>query len=96
MRSSYHTDCNLLRRKTENGTVLFYEKKAALIGVSQGRAGNLRGIEQLTMVLHYLKINVYHNKLPVSGIDKLFDNSNNLNEETMKALKQQVDGFVKF
>ncbi|HWY35669.1 MAG TPA: NADPH-dependent FMN reductase [Nitrosopumilaceae archaeon] len=73
------------------------EKKAAIIGVSQGRAGNLRGIEQLTLILNYLKINVYHNKLPFSGIDKLFDSSDNLfNEETLKVLTQHVKGFIRF
>ena len=73
------------------------EKKAAIIGVSQGRAGNLRGIEQLTLILNHLKMNVHYDKLPFSGIDKLFDDSGNLtNEDTLKVLKKQVAGFLEF
>src|SRR5690606_804957 len=44
---------------------VWWGKKALLTGVSTGRAGNLRGMEHLTGVLHYLKMNVHHNKLPI-------------------------------
>ncbi|HET8962781.1 MAG TPA: NAD(P)H-dependent oxidoreductase, partial [Chitinophagales bacterium] len=40
-------------------------KKSALVGVSAGRAGNLRGLDHLTGVLHYLGIHVHPNKIPV-------------------------------
>ena len=46
-------------------------KKALLVGVSTGRAGNLRGMEHLTVILHFLKVDVHHNKLPISSVDKL-------------------------
>src|ERR1700741_602125 len=63
------------------------DKKAVLVGVSQGRAGNLRGIEQLTLILNYLKIHVYHNKLPVSIVDKLVDESGMItNPDSLAAL----------
>lgn len=73
------------------------DKKAALVGVSQGRAGNLRGIEQLSMILNYLKIHVYHNKLPVSVVDKLVDESGLIVQpDAVAALNRQVEGFLKF
>jgi chromate reductase len=73
------------------------DKKAALVGVSQGRAGNLRGIEQLSMILNYLKIHVYHNKLPVSTVDKVVGESGLItNPDTIAALERQIDGFLKF
>jgi chromate reductase, NAD(P)H dehydrogenase (quinone) len=73
------------------------DKKAALIGVSQGRAGNLRGIEQLTLILNYLKIHVYHNKLPVSVVDKLLDEKGTItNADTIEVLNRHIDGFLKF
>ena len=56
-------------------------KKAGLIGVADGRAGNLRGIDQLTLILNYLKINVHHNKLPISQVTKLIDENRNLHDE---------------
>ena len=43
-------------------------KKVALVGVSSGRAGNLRGMEHLTGVLHYLSMQVMPNKLPISRL----------------------------
>jgi chromate reductase len=51
----------------------WWGKKALLTGVSTGRAGNLRGMEHLTGILHYLKVSVHHNKLPISVVDKLLD-----------------------
>src|SRR6516162_17978 len=48
-------------------------KKALLTGVSSGRAGNLRGMEDLTGILHYLRVVVHPNKLPISVVDSLFN-----------------------
>lgn len=73
------------------------ENKACLVGVSSGRAGNLRGLEHLTNILNYLKINVYHNKLPISRVDTLLDVNGVLADvETQKAIDWQLEGFLKF
>ncbi|MBC7865733.1 MAG: NAD(P)H-dependent oxidoreductase [Bacteroidia bacterium] len=73
------------------------DKKAALAGVSDGRAGNLRGMEHLTNILNYLKVNVYHNKIPISMVSKLLDENGKLNSpETIELLRKQLDGFLKF
>lgn len=73
------------------------DNKACLTGVSSGRAGNLRGLEHLTNILNYLKVNVYHNKLPISRVDTLVDNDGNLtDEETRNVIDMQLDGFLKF
>jgi chromate reductase, NAD(P)H dehydrogenase (quinone) len=72
-------------------------KKALITGVSEGRAGNLRGIDHLTGVLNYLKINVFHNKLPISGISKVVDEALVMhNPETAVVIEQQVKGFLNF
>ncbi len=72
-------------------------KKACLVGVSQGRAGNLRGMEHLTGVLQYLKMHVFYNKLPVSAVDKVVsDDGNFTSEEQAKACTEQVKGFLSF
>src|SRR5437868_1343887 len=47
----------------------WHDKSACLVGVSDGRAGNLRGLEHLTGILNYLKMHVYHDKLPISVIN---------------------------
>lgn len=73
------------------------ENKALLTGISTGRAGNLRGMEHLTNVLNYLKVNVYHNKLPISRVDTLMDtNGNIVDADTQKVIDAQIEGFLKF
>jgi NAD(P)H-dependent FMN reductase len=76
---------------------IWTENKACLVGVSTGRAGNLRGMEHLTNILNYLKINVYHNKLPISRVDTLLDAQGNLMDaDTLKVIDIQLEGFLKF
>lgn len=66
----------------------FRDKKAALIGLASGHAGNLRGLEHLTGILHYLKVHVHYNKLKLSDIDNLMHNGRVVQE---KALHQLTD-----
>jgi len=76
---------------------MWTENKACLVGISTGRAGNLRGMEHLTNILNYLKINVYHNKLPISRVDTLLDAQGNLMDaDTLKVIDIQLEGFLKF
>lgn len=76
---------------------LWQDNKACITGVSTGRAGNLRGLEHLTNILNYLKINVYHHKQPISVVDKLLDSSGNLiDSDTQKIIDIQLEGFLKF
>ena len=71
--------------------------KACLVGVSSGRAGNLRGMEHLTNILNYLKINVFYNKLPISLVTNLLNESKQLADlETQKVIDIQLDGFLNF
>jgi NAD(P)H-dependent FMN reductase len=72
-------------------------KKALLTGVSTGRAGNLRGMEHLTGILHYLRVVVYPNKLPISVVDKLFDPDGRIvDPETIRLIGEQLDEFLAF
>ena len=75
---------------------VWYHKKALLTGVSTGRAGNLRGMDHLSASLNYLKMNVHHNKLPISIIDKVIDATGTLNEETLKAIDEQLSEFINY
>jgi chromate reductase len=72
-------------------------KKAGLIGISSGRAGNLRGMDHLTGILSYLGMYVHPNKLPVSSILSLLDNEGNLKEEgTKKALEKHSMDLINY
>jgi NAD(P)H-dependent FMN reductase len=48
----------------------FQNKYSSMIGLSDGHAGNLRGQDHLTAVLHYLKVHVHFDKPKLSGITK--------------------------
>ena len=52
---------------------LFGGKVCALIGTASGRAGNLRGIDHFTGVLHHLGSTVMPQAMPISLIDGLLD-----------------------
>ena len=64
----------------------FKNKKAALIGISSGRSGNIRGLDHLTNILNYLKVDVYHHKIPISSIDDIIN-------EGLVTDKQCIDGI---
>jgi NAD(P)H-dependent FMN reductase len=72
-------------------------KKALLVGVSTGRAGNLRGMDHFTAVLQYMNVFVHPNKLPISVIDKVMDEDGVIrNKFTVQAISKQLDEFIKF
>ena len=76
---------------------VWWGKKALLTGVSTGRAGNLRGMEHLTGVLQYLKMHVYHNKLPISVVNKLLNGEDYIGDmATLKSINDQLEEFIRF
>ncbi len=76
---------------------IFKGKRFALVGVASGRAGNLRGMDHLTDVLHYLQAEVYSMKQPISQIFNLVNEDKELTDlNTLQALSTQIEGFQKF
>lgn len=71
-------------------------KKAALVGVASGRAGNLRGMDHLTDVLHYLRVEVFSLKIPISRLDTLLEEGEVVDAHTVKVLTQQAKEFLEF
>jgi len=75
----------------------WWYKKALLVGVADGRGGNLRGIEHMTNILHYLRMNVHYNKLPLSKINDEMDAEGHFrNALTLKAIEEQLIGFIAY
>lgn len=75
----------------------FYEKKAALTGLSSGKYGNIRGIDHFTGICHYLHLNVMPLKIHIGGIKSEFDENNNLfKADTLQFTDEQMDKFIKF
>jgi NAD(P)H-dependent FMN reductase len=76
---------------------VWWGKKALLTGVSVGRAGNLRGMEHLTGILHYMRVTVYHNKLPISVVNTLLGETGSvIDKPTLAAIDKQLDEFIEF
>ena len=75
----------------------FYDKKAALVGISSGKYGNIRGIDHFTGVCHYVHLNVMSLKLHIANIKTEFDAEGDLfKEDTLKFTNEQMDKFIKF
>ena len=76
----------------------FYYKKACLVGLSAGRMGNCRGLDQLTNVLNYLNVLVMPQKLTLPRIEDSFDNDNLLtfDEDTLTEFHIHVNQTIKF
>jgi len=75
----------------------WWYKKALLVGLADGRGGNLRGLEHMTNILHYLKMNVHYNKLPLSKINnELNAEGKFFNPGTAKAIEEQISDFVAY
>ncbi len=74
------------------------EKKVALVGVSSGRAGNLRGLDQLSILFHHLRAEVYSSKPKLSVIHNLFNEEDDLidDSDTLKLIQNQINGFLTF
>ena len=70
-------------------------KKALLTGVATGRAGNLRGLEHFTGSLMHLKMHVHPNRLPISVVHTLLDDTGKLKDEaTIKLITTQLEEFL--
>lgn len=75
----------------------FSGKKAALIGIASGRAGNLRGMDHLADILQHLGTIVLPNKLPISQIGALLNEQNEIvDQPTIDVMEQQVVDFLAF
>ena len=75
----------------------FFDKKAALVGLSAGKFGNWLGLEHFGVVLNYLKVNVIHQKVSISNIwsyindDKKYDDP-----KTVVYIEKQIESFINF
>ncbi len=77
---------------------LWHNKKSALVGLSAGRAGNLRGMEDLTGILHYLQVEVLSKKPKLSQFEHATDleDRNIVDKDTLEMLGLHLDKFIKF
>ena len=75
----------------------FYEKKAALVGLSSGKYGNIRGIDHFTGICHYMHLHVMALKIHIADIKSEFNPSGDLfKEDTVRFTNEQMDKFIAF
>ncbi len=74
----------------------FKGKKAALVGIADGRAGNLRGMDHLTGILHHVGTTVMPATLPISSLKTLLTPEGKINDITLKAMEAHVIQFLEF
>ena len=72
-------------------------KKVAMVGVASGRSGNLRGLDQLTGIFHYLGSAVFWKKVYISQVGQTMDTAGTLTDEVaLRELNQQINGFLSY
>jgi chromate reductase len=72
-------------------------KPSAFIGLSAGRWGGLRAVEQLAMVFQYRNAHLYGRRVFLPGIGNLFDGKDRLcDAATLDRIKRATRGFVDF
>lgn len=75
----------------------FWYKKVALVGVADGRAGNLRGLDHMTNILNYLRMQVLYNKVPISRInEEVHEEGHLLIPATEHTIRQQIKEIIEF
>lgn len=75
----------------------FKDKKVGMVGISSGRAGNIRGMDHLTTVMHHLGASVLPNQLPISRIHDLMDEAGEVTDEaTLEVMDKFIREFVAF
>lgn len=75
----------------------FYGKKAALVGLSSGRYGNVRGLEHFTGICHYIHLEVMPLRIHIPVIQAELNEDENLwREDTLKFTREQMEKFIRF
>ena len=72
-------------------------KKAAVLGLAMGRAGNLRGLEHFLGILNYLQITVMPNIQPLAMIHTHLDEAGKIKDEHIRTtVEKHVQQFIAF
>jgi len=75
----------------------FFEKKAALVGISSGKYGNIRGVDHFGGICSYLHLHVMPLRIHIPYIrTELNENGDLFNADTLKFTGEQMDKFILF
>jgi len=75
----------------------FYEKKAALVGISSGKYGNIRGVDHFTGICNYIHLHVMPLKIHITNIkNELNADGDLINADTIAFTDEQMNKFITF
>lgn len=75
----------------------FFEKKAALVGHSTGKYGNIRGIDHFTGVCHYVRLHVLPLRIHIPNIrQELNEHDDLFQQDTVRFTNEQIESFIRF
>ncbi len=75
----------------------FENRPVAFVGVSAGRFGALRSIEQLELILKYRNAHVFNERVMLPGIEKQLDAHDKFTDPLIQELApRQVKNFIKY
>jgi NAD(P)H-dependent FMN reductase len=73
---------------------VFKNKKVGIIGVSDGHAGNMRGIDHFTAVMHYLRASVISFFPKISHVNLMIHDGAFSPDERVKGLFSELAGEI--
>ena len=77
--------------------VSFFNKKVALVGVSSGKYGNIRGVDHFTGVCNYLRMHVLPLKIHIPHIQSELNEEQQLFQSTtVKFVQEQIHEIIQF
>lgn len=77
--------------------VSFYHKKAALVGVSTGKYGNIRGVDHFTGVCNYMRMHVMPLKIHIPSIQNELSSDGIFQEHTTyQFVQEQIEEIIRF
>ena len=75
----------------------WWYKKVMLVGVADGRGGNLRGLDHISNMLHYMRMNLYFHKVYLSQIRMLLDDNGYITDPVVMAeIDTQIKGYLEY
>ncbi len=86
----YFLDAISIRKYKET----FRGKEALLVGVSTGRAGNLRGLGHLTHILMHVGTRVHPAQMPYSKVGGLIEKAKLTDKNTRKSVREHISGWI--
>lgn len=75
----------------------FYHKKAALVGVSTGKYGNIRGVDHFTGVCNYVRMHVLPLKIHIPHVQNELNNDGCfIDSLTQNFINEQLEEIIRF